>query len=154
MLDTYSCSSSARYSTSVSVLRISWYKVSSMMTISCAINGGNVNTSLNFGFTVYLWNKRCISCHLRLKLVIFQCMDKIFCVKFQRNPLKIHSKYLSHTWKETFFIQYWKFNRFQIYELVNFFLNAPRPLWLSWLLMNCPWPDDVTRNDRRISEKF
>ena len=29
----------------------------------------------------------------------FQCMRKIFCVEFQRVPLKFHTKYLAHNWK-------------------------------------------------------
>ena len=31
------------------------------------------------------------------KIHIFQCMGKIFCVEFQRVPLKFHTKYLAHT---------------------------------------------------------
>ena len=30
---------------------------------------------------------------------IFQCMGKIFCVEFQRYPLKLHTKYLPIQWK-------------------------------------------------------
>ena len=30
---------------------------------------------------------------------IFQCMGKIFCVEFQRYPLKFYTKYLTHTLK-------------------------------------------------------
>ena len=30
---------------------------------------------------------------------IFQCMCEIFCVEFQRYPLKFHTKYLTHTLK-------------------------------------------------------
>ena len=30
---------------------------------------------------------------------IFQCMGQIFCVEFQRYPLKFHTKYLTHTLK-------------------------------------------------------
>ena len=33
------------------------------------------------------------------KMHIFQCMGKIFCVEFQRGPLKFHTKYLAHTLK-------------------------------------------------------
>ena len=40
---------------------------------------------------------------------IFQCMGKIFCVEFQRYPLKFHTKYLTHTLKDTIFIQHWNF---------------------------------------------
>ena len=35
------------------------------------------------------------------KIHIFQCMGKIFCVEFQRYPLKFHTKYLTHTLKDT-----------------------------------------------------
>ena len=35
---------------------------------------------------------------------IFQCMGKIFCVKFQRVPLKFQTKYLTHTLKDVDFI--------------------------------------------------
>ena len=34
------------------------------------------------------------------KIHIFQCMVKIFCVEFQRVPLKFHTKYLTHTLKD------------------------------------------------------
>ena len=40
------------------------------------------------------------------KIHIFQCMGKIFCVEFQRYPLKFHTKYLTHTLKGTIFIQH------------------------------------------------
>ena len=36
---------------------------------------------------------------------IFQCMGKIFCVEFQRFPLKFHTKYLTHTLKDVHFIR-------------------------------------------------
>ena len=39
------------------------------------------------------------------KTDIFQCMGKIFWVEFQRGPLKFHTKYLTHTLKDTFFMQ-------------------------------------------------
>ena len=35
-------------------------------------------------------------------------MGKIFCVEFQRIPLKFHTKYLSHTLKDLDFIRRWK----------------------------------------------
>ena len=43
------------------------------------------------------------------KIHIFQCMGTIFCVEFQRYPLKFHTKYLTHTLKGTIFIQHWNF---------------------------------------------
>ena len=43
------------------------------------------------------------------KIHIFQCMGKIYCVEFQRYPLKFHTKYLTHTLKDMIFIQLWNF---------------------------------------------
>ena len=43
------------------------------------------------------------------KLHIFQCMGKMFCVEFQRVPLKFQTKYLTHTLKDTILIQCRKF---------------------------------------------
>ena len=43
------------------------------------------------------------------KIHIFQCMGKIFCVGFQRYPLKFHTKYLTHTLKDMIFTQHWNF---------------------------------------------
>ena len=39
------------------------------------------------------------------KLHIFQCMGNIFCVEFQRVPLKFRTKYLTRTLKDAFFVQ-------------------------------------------------
>ena len=36
---------------------------------------------------------------------IFHCVGKIFCVEFQRFPLKFHTKYLTHALKDDDFIQ-------------------------------------------------
>ena len=46
------------------------------------------------------------------KIYIFQCMGKIFCVEFQRYPLKFHTKYLTRTLKDMNFIQHRKFKSF------------------------------------------
>ena len=43
------------------------------------------------------------------KMHIFQCMGEIFCMEFQRGPLKFHTKYLTHTFKDAIFIQSWNF---------------------------------------------
>ena len=40
------------------------------------------------------------------KIYNFQSMDKIFCMEFQRVPLKFHTKYLTHTLKDMSFIEY------------------------------------------------
>ena len=31
---------------------------------------------------------------------LFQSMGKIFCVEFQKFPLKFHAKYVTHAWKD------------------------------------------------------
>ena len=37
---------------------------------------------------------------------ILQCMDNIFCEEFQREPLKFHTKYFTHTMKDMSYIQH------------------------------------------------
>ena len=49
--------------------------------------------------TYELLNLRALKCSPVNKIYIFQCMGKIFCVEFQREPLKFHTKYLIHTLK-------------------------------------------------------
>ena len=58
---------------------------------------------------------------------IFQCMGKIFCVEFQRVPLKFRTKYLTYTLKNFVFIQIWRFKSSQIWELIHVFLDTPGP---------------------------
>ena len=41
------------------------------------------------------------------KMHTFSCMVKIFCVEFQRLPLKFHLKYFIHTLKKVYFIEHW-----------------------------------------------
>ena len=43
------------------------------------------------------------------RIYIFQCTGKMFCVELQRVPLEFHTEYLTHTLKDTFFIQRWNF---------------------------------------------
>ena len=62
-----------------------------------------------FKNTFELLNLRALKFSLVNKIHIFQCMGKIFCVEFQRYPLKFHTKYLAHTLKDIHFIQHWKF---------------------------------------------
>ena len=66
--------------------------------------------------SVISWSRDAFKQHLRLALKfsrlnlhIFQCIQKIFCVEFQRKPLKIHTKYFTHTLKDIVSIQYWNF---------------------------------------------
>ena len=56
-----------------------------------------------------LLNLRALKISMLYKNHISQCMDKIFCVEFQRVPLKFHTKYLIHTLKDADFIHRWRF---------------------------------------------
>ena len=62
-----------------------------------------------FKNTYELLNLRALKFSYMNKIHIFQCMDKIFCVEFQRYPLKFHTKYLTHTLKDMIFMQFWNF---------------------------------------------
>ena len=55
-------------------------------------------------------------------------MDKIFCVEFQKEPLKFHIKYLTHTLKRCTF--YLKVKNYELLDLRTHtcFLNAPQAL--------------------------
>ena len=68
-----------------------------------AIPGGR------FKNTYELLNLRALKFSHVNKIHIFQCMGKIFCVEFQRYPLKFHTKYLAHTLKDLLFIQHRNF---------------------------------------------
>ena len=57
-----------------------------------------------------LLNLRALKISMLYKSHIFQCMSKIFCVEFQRVPLKFHAKYLTHTLKDKSFMKHWNFN--------------------------------------------
>ena len=73
------------------------------------------------------------------KMHIFQCIAKLFCVEFQREPLKFHTKYLTHILKDTIFIQHWNFKSSWL-RAHKCFWNAPqvtwaapaRDLWVIW----------------------
>ena len=62
-----------------------------------------------FKNTYELLNLRALKFSPVNKIDIFQCMGKIFCVEFQRVPLKFHTKYFTHTLKDTIFIHMWNF---------------------------------------------
>ena len=62
-----------------------------------------------FKKTYELLNLRALKISPVNKIHIFQCMGKIFCVEFQRVPLKFHTKYLTHTLKDMIFMQFWNF---------------------------------------------
>ena len=50
---------------------------------------------------------------------IFQCMSKIFCVEFQRVPLKFHTKYLTHTLKDVNHKSFWNAPQYTVCELMQ-----------------------------------
>ena len=51
--------------------------------------------------TLELINLRALKFSPMIKIYISQYMDKIFCVEFQKVPLKFHKRYLAHTLKDT-----------------------------------------------------
>ena len=61
------------------------------------------------------------------KLYTFQCIGKIFCVEFERVPLKFYTKYIICTLKDNIFIKCWKFKSSRIYKLVWVFEMHPPP---------------------------
>ena len=69
----------------------------------------HVDTGGRFKNTYELLNLRALKFSPVNKIHIFQCMGMIFCVEFQRYPLKFHTKYLTHTLKDMNFIQHWNF---------------------------------------------
>ena len=86
--------------------RNKWLKFASSVCLClfCSIESGG-----RFKETYELLNLRALKNSPVNKIHIFQCMSKIFCVEFQRYPLKLHTKYLTHTLKDTIFIQHWNF---------------------------------------------
>ena len=71
----------------------------------CVCVGGGVR----FKNMYELFNLRALKFSHVNKIHICQCMGKIFCVEFQRYPLKFHTKYLTHTLKDMIFIRHWNF---------------------------------------------
>ena len=73
-----------------------------LYTVSCYIRG-------RFKNAYELLNLRVLKISMLYKNHIIQCMSKIFCVEFQRVPLKFHTKYFTHTLKDVDSIHRWKF---------------------------------------------
>ena len=71
--------------------------------------GGGGGGRGHFKNAYELLNLRALKISPANKMHIFQWMGKIFCVEFQRVPLKFHTKYLTHTMKDAIFIQHWNF---------------------------------------------
>ena len=59
------------------------------------------------------------------KIYISQCMGKIFCVEFQRYPLKFHTKHLTYTLKDMIFIQH----LFSVFQITASLSARSRQLW-------------------------
>ena len=59
----------------------------------------------------------------------FQCMGKIFCVEFQRYPLKLHTKYLIHTLKDVCLIPRLKIKIVLQVKLQSIFETVPNPTY-------------------------
>ena len=74
-----------------------------------AVDGSRPLPGGRFKNTYELLNLRALKFSYVNKIHIFQCTGKIFCVEFQRYPLKFHTKNLTHTLKDMIFIQHWKF---------------------------------------------
>ena len=81
-----------------------------------------------------LLNLRALKISMLYKNRIFQCMGKIFCVEFQRVPLKFHTiylthtKYLTHKLKDVDFIHRWKFKSSKDLRAHKCFWNAPQDI--------------------------
>ena len=66
----------------------------------------NMSSGGRFKNTYGLLNLRALKFSPVNKIRIFQCMGMIFCVEFQRYPLKFHTKYITHTLKDVTFMQH------------------------------------------------
>ena len=74
------------------------------------IGGGHCDrTGGRFKNTYELLNLRALKFSYVNRIHICQCMGEIFCVEFQRYPLKFHTKHLTHTLKDMIFMQFWNF---------------------------------------------
>ena len=82
-----------------------WLKVLRQRHIAVLIQGSGGR----FKNTYELLNLRALKFSPVNKIRLFQCMGKIFCVEFQRYPLKFHTTYLTHALKDMIFIQHWNF---------------------------------------------
>ena len=99
-----------------SVTKISW-KISFLKSLWILPEANELSNKFaqltrswgRFKNTYELLNLRALKFSHLNKIHIFQCMGKIFCVEFQRYPLKFHTKYLTHTLKNMIFKQHWNF---------------------------------------------
>ena len=88
-----------------------------------------------FKNTYELLNLRALNFSLVNKIHIFQCMCQIFCVEFQRYPLKFHTKYRTHTLKDMILknIELLRVLRFKI----SFWTPPPPPPQAPGCLYRC-----------------
>ena len=97
-------------------------------------------TGGHFRNTFELLNLRALKCSPVNKIHIFQCLGKIFCVEFQRYPLKFHTKYLTHTLKDMIFIQHWNYKPKMVWRPVFDFNASPSApshyLNQCWVMLN------------------
>ena len=91
--------------------------------------GGGGGGGGHFKNTYELFNLRALKFSTLCKIIIFQCMVKIFCVEFQREPLKFYTKYPTHTMKDFILIQHWNFKSSQISKLISVFETPPWDIW-------------------------
>ena len=54
-------------------------------------------------------------------------MGKIFCVEFQRVPLKFHTKYRTHKLKDAFFLYNFEILRALKFKSSNSLIHPPHP---------------------------
>ena len=72
--------------------------------LGCNYSSMDILPGGRFKNTNELLNLRALKFSPVNKIHLFQCMGKIFCVEFQRYPLKFHTKYLTHTLKDMIFV--------------------------------------------------
>ena len=86
-----------------------------------------------FKYTYELLNPRALKISKLYKNHMFQSMDKLFWVEFQRCPLKFHTKYLTHTLKDV--------HSTDILESMNNFFIVIQIQWKTDF--NSLWPSDT-----------
>ena len=74
-----------------------------------------------------LLNLRALKFSMLFISYIFQYIGKIFCVEFQRVPLKFRTKYHTNTLKDADFIHEWKLRSSKIEELISVFEHHQSP---------------------------
>ena len=92
----------------------------------------NVWPGRRFKNTYELLNLRALNFSPVNKVHIFQCMRKLFCVEFQRCPLKFHTKYLTHTLKDMFLYST-EISRALRFKSSYVFLKHPLSVLILWV---------------------